>query len=276
MTIIPPQHPWRNGYPTTDGKPMAETDGHRNLMNALIETLQEFFAQESRVYVSGNPLVFYEEGNRRRHVSPDVFVVRGVPKLIRPNYLVWQEGKPPQVVIELTSSTTRREDTETKFRLYQNTLGVREYFLFDPEGDYLDPVLQGYRLRQGAYRPIRAVNDRLPSQVLRLHLERSGTTLRLWEPATQQRLPTPREARRQAEERRDQAEAAQQQAEEQRNQAQAVQRQAEEQRSQAQAGQLQAEAAAQQLRNRLERAEAEAAALRQQLDALHHGPQPGE
>src|SRR5207237_1283908 len=62
-------------YPTSDGRPMAETDWHRKLMNALIDTLAAFFLASPRVYVSGNLLVFYEPGNRRRHVAPDVFLV---------------------------------------------------------------------------------------------------------------------------------------------------------------------------------------------------------
>jgi Uma2 family endonuclease len=144
---------WDNGYPTSDGKPMAETDTHR-LLTALIETLDHHFAAQPRVYVSGNLLVFYEEGDKRKHVSPDVFVVRGVAKRVRPNYLVWQEGKAPQVVVELTSKTTRREDLGRKMNLYRDTLKVKEYFLFDPLGDYLTPRLQGYRLRGGQYHPI--------------------------------------------------------------------------------------------------------------------------
>ena len=67
-------------YPTTDGKPMAETDLHRTLMLTLIETLRAFFVAQRLVYVSGNLLVFYERGDKRRHISPDVFAVRGVPK----------------------------------------------------------------------------------------------------------------------------------------------------------------------------------------------------
>ena len=92
-----------NDYPTSDGKPMAETDQHRKLLNALVEALDEWFAADPAVYVSGNLLLFYEKGDKRRHVSPDVFVVSGVPKGIRPNYLVWQEKKTPDVVI--TSNT---------------------------------------------------------------------------------------------------------------------------------------------------------------------------
>jgi hypothetical protein len=79
--------PWKNGYPTRDGKPF-DSDWHRGLMAALIQTLQVHYAEEPRVYVSGNLLLFYEEGNRRRHVSPDVFVVKGIAKHARPNYLL--------------------------------------------------------------------------------------------------------------------------------------------------------------------------------------------
>src|SRR5205807_8155992 len=77
-----------------------------------------------------------------------------------------------------------------KFRLYQDTLRVKEYFLFDPLGDYLAPPLQGYRLRQGEYRPIRPVAGRLASQVLGLHLEPNGQVLRLYDPTTGRWLPT--------------------------------------------------------------------------------------
>src|SRR5215831_13949927 len=117
--------PWKNAYPTSDGKPMAETDWHRDLMIALIQTLKVWYAAQSRVYVSGNLLLFYEPGNRRRHVSPDVFVVKGIAKHDRPHYLLWEERKGPDVVIELTSSSTRREDTEAKYHLYQDILRVK-------------------------------------------------------------------------------------------------------------------------------------------------------
>src|SRR5215471_5000169 len=128
-----------NDYPTTDGKPMAETERHRDLMIDLIKTLQGFYEAQDNVCVSGNLLLFYKKGNKRKHISPDVFVVKGVPKRVRINYLVWQEGKGPDLVIELTSSSTRHEDLNRKFKLYQDVLKVKEYFLFDPTEDYLDP-----------------------------------------------------------------------------------------------------------------------------------------
>ena len=67
-------------YPTRDGKPMAETEIHRDDMMDLTQTLKYQFAEDPMVCASGNMLMFYEEENRRKHVSPDVFFVRGIPK----------------------------------------------------------------------------------------------------------------------------------------------------------------------------------------------------
>jgi Uma2 family endonuclease len=181
-------------YPTSDGKPMAETDVHRKLMVDLIETLDAHFAADPRVYVSGDLLLFYEEGNKRRHVAPDVFVVLGVPKLpLRLHYLLWEEGKAPDFIIEVTSKTTRGEDQKKKRLLYRDVLKVPEYFLFDPFEEYLKPSMQGYRLVAGEYEAIAPVAGQLPSEVLGLHLERDGTQLRLVDPVSGRRLPTQRE-----------------------------------------------------------------------------------
>jgi Uma2 family endonuclease len=202
-----------NDYPTSDGRPIAETDWHRILMNALIQTLDAWYAQDPMVYVSGNLLLFYVPGDKRRHVSPDVFVVQGVSKRLRPNYLVWKEGQGPDLVIELTSSSTRAEDTKKKYHLYQDTLRVQEYFLFDPLGHYLVPRLRGYRLHRGRYVSIREVEGRLPSKVLGLQLEAAGQELRLYDPGAGQWLTTPEERAAEAEAERDQERAARQQAE---------------------------------------------------------------
>jgi len=172
---------------------MAETDRHREIMYALIKVLQVFYAADPRVYVSGNLLLYYVPGNKRRHVSPDVFIVKGVPKRQRPYYLLWEEGKSPNLVIEVTSSSTRSEDTKKKFLLYQDVLKVQEYFLFDPFEEYLRPSFQGYRLRKGKYVPIPPIGGRLPSSVLGLQLERDGLDLRLFDPRADKRLPTPEE-----------------------------------------------------------------------------------
>lgn len=195
-------------YPTSDGKPMGETDLHRQDMFDVIEILQDHFANDPMTYVSGNLLLFYEEGNRRKHVSPDAFVVRGVAKKPpRDYYLLWKEGKSPDFVIEITSKTTRREDQTKKWILYRDILKVSEYIQFDPTEDYLDPSLQGFRLVGGEFVPIAPDNaGRLPSKVLGLRLERDGQNLKFFDPATGRWRQTARErleeevmARRQAE-----------------------------------------------------------------------------
>jgi Uma2 family endonuclease len=180
-------------YPTRDGRPMGETEVHRDNMIGLIQALQNHFADDPRVCVSGNLMMYYVRGDKRQHVSPDVFVVRDIPKRPRIYYLVWEEGKGPDLVIELTSPSTRHEDLDKKFTLYRDTLRVGEYFLFDPFEQYLEPSLQGYRLVEGQYLPIELEAGRLPSAVLGLHLERLGTELRLYDPQTGRLLPTARE-----------------------------------------------------------------------------------
>ena len=181
-------------YPTSDGKPMGETDLHRQDMVDVIATLQRHFAADPNVYVSGNLLLFYEEGNRRKHISPDAFVVKGISKTPpRDYYLLWKEGKSPDVVIEITSKTTRREDQHKKWMLYRDVLKVPEYFQFDPREEYLKPSMQGHRLVDGDYLPVAMVEGRMPSEVLGLHLERDGHELRLFDPKTGRRLLTPEE-----------------------------------------------------------------------------------
>ena len=191
-------------YPESDGQPVAETDVHRQLMFALIGMLQTFFRDDPHVYISGNLFLYYQEGDPRQVVAPDVFVVPGIPNRQRRIYKLWEEGVVPAVVFELTSRSTRREDLRSKYDLYER-LGVREYFLFDPLGEYLRPACRGYRLHQDRYRPLSPDEDgSLWSEVLGLALHARGEQLRLYDPTGQRWLPTPQEeaiARRAAEER---------------------------------------------------------------------------
>lgn len=180
-------------YPESDGKPMAETDVHRNLLADLVFTLDNYFRARPDVYVSGNLLVYYVEGNPAKCFAPDVFVVRGVPKSQRRIYKLWEEGVAPQIVIELTSRKTWREDLQTKWRLYEE-LGVQEYFIFDPEYDYLDEPLVGYRLENGKYVSLEIKDGRVKSETLGLELVDTGETLRLFDPTTDMFLPNTAES----------------------------------------------------------------------------------
>ncbi len=254
MATVPRPSRRKVEYPTSDGKPMAETDVHRDDMIDTIETLRVYYADNPNVYVSGNILLFYEEGNGRKHVSPDVLVVHGIAKEPpRLHYLGWVEGKYPDVVIELTSKTTRTEDQKKKLVLYRDRLKVPEYFLFDPYSDYLFPSMQGYRLVAGEYVRIEPVDGRLPSAVLGLHLERQRMALRLFDPRTGRRLPTFREENAAAKAALRDAEA--------RAEAEAQTRRDAEARAEADA-------------DARRRAEAEIERLRREIDALKRGQDP--
>ncbi len=187
-------------YPESDGEPMAETDTHRKQMMYLLDALADYFRDALDVYVAGNLFFYYEEGDPTAVVAPDVFVVKGVLKRDRRTYQVWKELKGPDVVFELTSQSTRRKDLGPKKGIYE-MLGVKEYFIFDPLGEYLEPQLVGFRLARWGYRQIED-EEPLVSRVLGLELRVEGEMLRLVDPATGEKLLTPleaQEARRQAE-----------------------------------------------------------------------------
>jgi Uma2 family endonuclease len=175
-------------YPTSDGRPMAESNLHRKVMADLIAALEQRYLDDPRAWAGGNFLLYFEKGNPRASVTPDVVLVRGVEKWDRPLYKLWEEERPPDFVIEVTSSSTRREDLSTKKNLYER-LGVSEYFLFDPTGDYLNPRLQGYRLEQGQYvRLAQEPDGSLPSRITDLRLRPEGLNLRLIDARTDEKL----------------------------------------------------------------------------------------
>ena len=135
-----------------------------------------------------------EEGNPAACVAPDVFAVQGVAKGERRTYRLWEEGQAPVVVFEITSRGSRLEDLGTKRAIYA-MLGVREYFLYDPLGEYLRPPLQGYRLQEGEYqRILPGAEGRLVSHALGLELRLEDGRLRVFNPTTGERLLTPAEA----------------------------------------------------------------------------------
>lgn len=176
-------------YPETDGKPMGETDAHIAQILDLRFTLARHFRDDPLVYVAADLLLYYVEGDPKEFVVPDVFVVRGVPKGERRVYKLWEEGRAPEVVFEITSASTRREDLGTKKVLYAD-LGISEYFIFDPTGESLRPPLQAFRLVGADYQPL---NKPFFSERLGLELRIESNRLRLFERQTGKRLLTPEE-----------------------------------------------------------------------------------
>ncbi len=175
-------------YPETDGKPMAETDKHRKLILELTEALERFYAEDAEIYVTGDLFLYYLEGVPQECVAPDVMVCYGVPKKERRIYKLWEEKAAPSIVIELASHSTFKNDREGKRELYES-LGVKEYFIYNPEYPKTLPSLLAYRLKDGEYQKIRIENGRVLSEILGLELVDTGSTLRLFNPLTENFLP---------------------------------------------------------------------------------------
>ena len=146
-------------YPETDGRPLAETDLHRVVIYNTNDKLETFYAAQNDVYVTGNLLIYDIPGKTSRSISPDIMVVFGIEKKMRRTYKVWEEGKAPDFVLEVSSKWTYKNDLTKKKNRYAH-IGVKEYFLFDPERSYLPESLIGLRLTDdGEYEPIPITNN---------------------------------------------------------------------------------------------------------------------
>jgi Uma2 family endonuclease len=168
---------------------MAETDVHRDWMFRIIELLKLFFAGRW-VYVSGNLLIYYVEGDPKKSVAPDVFVVLNCDPARRRVFKTWEERRGPSFIMEVTSKKTRRQDLGVKKETYAR-LGVAEYFLYDPLDEWMHPALQGFRLVEGRYVAL-DLDERngLASQTLGITFRLEAGQLALFDAATGQRLQT--------------------------------------------------------------------------------------
>jgi Uma2 family endonuclease len=188
-------------YPDSDGQPMADNDQQYQTMVDTRFALQQKYRDQD-AYVGANLLIYFQEGDPTKSIAPDVFVALGVPAGRRRTFLTWLEGQSPNVVFEIASPRTWKADLSWKKGLYLG-LGVQEYFLFDPGGEYFQPLLHGFQLEDGIYRSMELLaGDRgvmgLRSAVLGVELWAQTNddpampyVLRLWDLATNAWLPTP-------------------------------------------------------------------------------------
>ena len=140
-------------YPDSDGLPMAESEFQFWPILYVGAALDCYFQTRDDVYVVGNLLLYYQEGDDKKSVSPDLMVVFGSPKHVRSSYRLWEEPKAPDFVLEVASESTYRSDRGEKRDIYAG-MGVSEYWQCDPAGGYLDLPLLGFRLVEGRYAPI--------------------------------------------------------------------------------------------------------------------------
>jgi Uma2 family endonuclease len=200
-------------------EPPLESDLHRDQIDLLIRILKLWWRERQDFYASGNLTIYYSPNQKKSEYfrGPDFFVVLGTQKKDRKSWVVWQEdGKYPNVIVEILSSSTTAVDKGLKKQVYQDTFRTPDYFWFDP----VTMELQGFHLVDGKYQEIQVTTDgRLWSQQLELYLGVYEGKLRFFttenqlilsseELAEQERLRA-----QQAEERAQQAEERAQQAE---------------------------------------------------------------
>ena len=254
-TALAPVAPVEIEYPSSDGAPVAESYFQLIPLFYAFDALRRRYAHRDDVFVAADLLIYYRK-RTKKSVAPDVFVVLGAENRPRHSYLLWQEPKGPDFVLEITSARTKDRDQGPKRETYRR-LGVREYWQFDPTGDYLRPPLQGLELIEGEYErlPAEELADgtlRLESKVLGLEVRQEAEGLRFYDPVTRSYLLSSAEEQRgrqraeqrwqRAEENRQLEAAAHRQTEARLHDEAAARRQAEAAHRQAEAARHQAEA----------------------------------
>lgn len=174
-------------YPSSDGKPVAETYLHLYALLVTLEVLKQYL-RGRQATVLGNQFLYYAEGFPKLRVAPDVMVIFNVAPGGRDNYKIWEEKQVPVVIFEMTSKRTKNEDLVEKKTLYER-LGVQEYWLFDPKGEWIQAQLRGYRLEGDRYH---LINDSR-SEPLQLRLQVEGQLISFYQEDTGEKLLFPEE-----------------------------------------------------------------------------------
>lgn len=180
-------------YPEQREDDMGETSIHITLITDFLSVLKLFFKKRDDVFLSANMNLYYEEGNSRRWLAPDLLIAFGVPNVERSSYLVWREKVFPQAVFEVASEKTWRSDIVEKLELYE-TLGAEEYYVLDPEFAYLPAPMMAFHRRGERLLSAPINDDRVFSPRLGLEVVRTENTFRLFNPQTNEFLRTLEEA----------------------------------------------------------------------------------
>ena len=110
--------------------------------------------------VLGEIPVRWTPSQRAGHRIPDLLVAFNVNRALaveQKGYSIRDQGKPPDLVLEVASESTGDNDIGDKRRDYAN-FGIPEYWRYDPTGgDRHGAPLGGDRLVNGTYEPVEIV-----------------------------------------------------------------------------------------------------------------------
>lgn len=251
---FPPSDLWSD-------EPPLESDRHLKQIVLFLSSLEWWWrdrpdAPEQRrnnFFAAGNLTIYYSTRQRKSEDfrGPDFFVVLDTEYKERKSWVVWnEEGKYPNLILEILSDTTAQIDRGLKKQIYQDIFRTPEYFWFD----LYSLEFKGFRLKDARYYEEIAPTEQgwLWSQQLELYLGIVEEQLRFFTPEGEL-VPAPKEVAIQEQQR---AEAERQRAEVERQRAE------------------QAEATAEAERQRAEQAEQRAESLRRRLQEM--GVDPNE
>ena len=207
---VPPVEYDAEGYPFSDGHFEMEGDYHSHPLHSLFDALRTLYEGREDVYYAFDMGLFFEQGNRRAVVVPDLFVVFGAAKRSRNSYKLWEEPKVPDFVMEVISEDSLKKDVEYKPPLYA-ALGVTEYWTFDSLGRLPAPIVPWRLTAAGTYKQIpQGADGSYRSEVLRLDMRVEKDVLSLRDTVSGEQFqdpPTMVRMRRRAEARANDAEA---------------------------------------------------------------------
>ena len=190
LSDIPERHPDEK---MTSAKHLHEPGNTHHLAQHFGNPASNLVSAER--YITMMPERRLPSGLRRRY--PDLLIALGVDPAAyyeSNGYIINEQGKAPDFVLEVASASTADQDTGPK-RLDYAALGIVEYWRFDETGEHHKTRLAGDRLVDGVYEPI-AIEELADgglqgySAALNLHLRWDGGRLLWIDPATEQHIAT--------------------------------------------------------------------------------------
>ncbi|MDE0192754.1 MAG: Uma2 family endonuclease [Gammaproteobacteria bacterium] len=181
---VPPVEYDEDGYPYSDSHFEMEGDSHSGPLRAVLDALRAIFDGRDGMYFASDMGLFFEKGNRRAVVVPDLVVVFGAARRSRNSFKLWEEPKAPDFVMEVISEDSLRNDMEYKPPLYA-ALGVTEYWTFDSLGRIPTPIIARRLGDAGTYEAIpRGLDGSYHSDVLGFDLRADPSGLGVRDTAT--------------------------------------------------------------------------------------------
>jgi Uma2 family endonuclease len=134
-------------------EPEMESSLHYTQLMMLVSCLEWLWRDRDDFFIGANLTIYFsrQQLRNRDFRGPDLFLVQPTTRTPRPSWVVWEEeGRYPNLIIELLSDSTASVDRTLKKNLYQDRFRTPEYFWFSP--DTLE--FEGFRLMGKTYQPI--------------------------------------------------------------------------------------------------------------------------